>query len=106
MQQAETKAASDRAHQEAMIAHAKMPAAEVQMTEKYANDPAFRRAYNLLASAKREPTTRESLFKEYLKSPVASIKPFSEYVAEYEKEFGPLGGGVPTGVIVSRAGQS
>ena len=106
MQQAETKAASDRAYQEAMIAHAKMPAAEVQMTEKYANDPAFRRAYNLLASAKREPTTRESLFKEYLKSPVASIKPFSEYVAEYEKEFGPLGGGVPTGVIVSRAGQS
>jgi len=106
MQQAETKAASDKAYHDALIAHAKMPAAEVQMTEKYANDPAFRRAYDMLASAKREPTTRESLFKEYIKSPVASIKPFSEYVSEYEKEFGPLGGGVPTGVTVSRIGQT
>jgi hypothetical protein len=106
MQQAETKAASDRAYQEAMIAHAKMPAAEVQMTEKYANDPKFRKAFDMLSSAKREPTTRESLFKEYLKSPVASIKSFSEYMAEYEKEFGSLGGGVPTGVTVSRIGQT
>jgi len=56
----------------------------------------------MLANAKREPMTRESLFKEYIKSPVASIKPFSEYVSEYEKEFGSLGGGAPKGVIVSR----
>jgi hypothetical protein len=106
MQQAETKAASDKAYHDALIAHANMPAAEVQMTEKYANDPKFRRAFDMLASAKREPTTRESLFKEYLKSPVASIKPFSDYVSEYEKEFGSLGGGAPTGVIISRAGQT
>jgi hypothetical protein len=106
MQQAEAKSNSEKAYREAMAAHAKMPSGEVQMYEKYANDPKFRKAVDMMAAAKREPTTRETLFKEYIKSPVASIKPFSEYVSEYEKEFGPLGAGVPTGVIVSRAGQT
>jgi hypothetical protein len=106
MQQAENKAASDKAYHDALIAHANMPAAEVQLTEKYANDSKFRKAFDMLANAKREPMTRESLFKEYIKSPVASIKPFSDYVSEYEKEFGSLGGGVPTGVTVSRIGQT
>jgi hypothetical protein len=106
MQQAEARANSEKAYREAMAAHAKMPSGEVQMYEKYANDPKFRKAVDMMAAAKREPVTRETLFKEYIKSPVASIKSFSEYVSEYEKEFGSLGGGVPTGVIVSRAGQS
>lgn len=97
---------ADIAYKEAMAAQAKMPAGEVQMIERYANDPKFRKAVDMMAAAKREPMTRETLFKEYIKSPVASIKPFSEYVSEYEKEFGPLGAGVPTGVIVSRAGQT
>ena len=106
MQQAEAKANSEKAYREAMAAHAKMPSSEVQMIERYSKDPTFRKAVDTMAAAKREPMTRETLFKEYIKSPVASIKPFSEYVSEYEKEFGPLGAGVPTGVIVSRAGQS
>jgi len=102
MQQAEARANSEKAYREAMAAHAQMPAAEVQLTEKYANDPKFRKAFDMLANARREPMTRESLFKEYIKSPVASIKPFSEYVSEYEKEFGSLGGGAPKGTIVTR----
>ena len=106
MQQAEAKANSEKAYREAMAAHAKMPSSEVQMIERYSKDPTFRKAVDTMAAAKREPMTRETLFKEYIKSPVASIKPFSEYVSEYEKEFGPLGAGVPTGVIVSRAGQT
>jgi hypothetical protein len=106
MQQAEAKSNSEKAYREAMAAHAKMPSGEVQMIERYANDPNFRKAVDTMAAAKREPMTRETLFKEYIKSPVASIKPFSEYVSEYEKKFGPLGAGVPTGVIVSRAGQT
>ena len=106
MQQAEAKANSEKAYREAMAAHAKMPSSEVQMIERYSKDPTFRKAVDTMAAAKREPMTRETLFKEYIKSPVASIKTFSEYVSEYEKEFGPLGAGVPTGVIVSRAGQS
>ena len=105
MQQAEAKAENERAYRDAMAAHAKMPSSEVQMFEKYANDPKFRKAVDMMTAAKREPITRETLFKEYIKSPVASIKSFSEYVSEYEKEFGPLGVNAPTGVIVSRAGQ-
>ena len=96
---------ADIAYKEAMAAQAKMPSSEVQMFEKYANDPKFRKAVDMMTAAKREPITRETLFKEYIKSPVASIKSFSEYVSEYEKEFGPLGVNAPTGVIVSRAGQ-
>ena len=103
--QAEAKAENERAYRDAMAAHAKMPSSEVQMFEKYANDPKFRKAVDMMTAAKREPITRETLFKEYIKSPVASIKSFSEYVSEYEKEFGPLGVNAPTGVIVSRAGQ-
>jgi len=106
MQQAEAKAENERAYRDAMAAHYKMPSGEVQMIERYANEPKFRKAVDMMAAAKREPMTRETLFKEYIKSPVASIKPFSEYVSEYEKEFGPLGAGVPTEVIVSRAGQT
>ena len=102
MQQAEAKANSEKAYREALAAQAKMPSGEVQMYEKYANDPKFRKAVDMMAAAKREPVTRETLFKEYIKSPVASIKSFSEYVSEYEKEFGSLGGGAPKGVIVSR----
>jgi hypothetical protein len=57
------------------------------------------------ATTQADIAYNETLFKEYIKSPVASIKSFSEYVSEYEKEFGPLGVNAPTGVIVSRAGQ-
>lgn len=41
---------------------------------------------------RREPMTREKLYLEYTKNPLADPAKFGEYVKEYERQFGPLGG--------------
>lgn len=59
------KGASDKLYKEALIAQANRPAADVQMIERYANDPKFREAYDQFAQSKREPVTRETLAKTW-----------------------------------------
>ena len=63
------KSETDKLYRDALIKQAERPAAEVQLIERYKNDPKFREAYDMFAQSKREPQTRESLLKSWAASP-------------------------------------
>jgi hypothetical protein len=50
------------------------------------------RGFEAAQAARREPMTREKLFLDYMKNPLADPNKFGEYVQQYERQFGPLGG--------------
>jgi hypothetical protein len=51
----------------------------------------LREGYTFMQQAKTEPMTRQKLFLEYMKNPLADPNKFGEYVQQYERQFGPLG---------------
>ena len=52
----------------------------------------MRTGYEFMQAAKTEPMTKQKLFSEYMKNPLADPAKFGEYVQQYERQFGPLGG--------------
>lgn len=84
---------------------------EIQMLE-YLKDPKNMANYMQQREAMREPMTKEALYKLFMASPQAMAEPdpeklgksFQNFVSTYENQFGPLGGKLPAGVKVSRAG--
>jgi len=84
---------------------------EIQMLE-YLKDPKNMANYMQQREAMREPMTKEALYKLFMASPQAMAEPdpeklgksFQNFVSTYENQFGPLGGKLPAGVRVSRAG--
>ena len=63
------KGDTEKLYRDALIEQAKRPSSEVQLIEKYRDDPKFRQAYDMFAQSKREPQTRESLLKSWAASP-------------------------------------
>lgn len=55
-------------------------------------DGNIKRGYEFAQTARTEPMTRQKLFLEYSKNPLNDPNKFSEYVQQYERQFGPLGG--------------
>jgi hypothetical protein len=84
---------------------------EIQMLE-YLKDPKNMANYMQQREAMRDPMTKEALYKLFMASPQAMAEPdpeklgksFQNFVSTYENQFGPLGGKLPSGVKVSRAG--
>jgi hypothetical protein len=50
------------------------------------------RGFEAAQAARRDPMTREKLFLKYMENPLADPNKFGEYVQQYERQFGPLGG--------------
>jgi hypothetical protein len=63
------KGDTEKLYRDALIEQAKRPSSEVQLIEKYRDDPKFAEAYDKFAQSKREPQTRESLLKSWAASP-------------------------------------
>ena len=63
------KGESEKEYRRALAEQAKRPSNEVQLIEKYRDDPQFRQAYDMFAQSKREPQTRESMLKSWAASP-------------------------------------
>ena len=63
------KGESEKEYRQALAEQAKRPSNEVQLIEKYRDDPKFAEAYDKFAQSKREPQTRESLLKSWAASP-------------------------------------
>lgn len=49
------------------------------------------KGFEAAQTAKREPMTKQALFLEYMKNPLNDPAKFSEYVQQYERQFGPIG---------------
>jgi hypothetical protein len=63
------KGESDKEYKQALMEQAKRPSNEVQLIEKYRDDPKFAEAYDKFVQSKREPQTRESMLKSWGASP-------------------------------------
>jgi hypothetical protein len=63
------KGETEKEYRQALIEQAKRPSNEVQLIEKYRDDPKFAQAYDKFVQSKREPQTRESLLKSWGASP-------------------------------------
>ena len=63
------KGDTEKLYRDALIEQAKRPSSEVQLIEKYRDDPKFAEAYDKFAQSRREPQTRESLLKSWAASP-------------------------------------
>jgi hypothetical protein len=63
------KGETEKLYRDALIEQAKRPSSEVQLIEKYRDDPKFAEAYDKFVQSKREPQTRESLLKSWGASP-------------------------------------
>ena len=83
------KSETDKLYRDALIKQAERPAAEVQLIERYKNDPKFREAYDMFAASKREPQTREKLLSNWSTSPYLQLmyKTPEEYIKMAEPAF-------------------
>ena len=63
------KGETEKEYRDALIEQAKRPSSEVQLIEKYRDDPKFAEAYDKFVQSKREPQTRESMLKSWGASP-------------------------------------
>jgi hypothetical protein len=84
------KGESEKEYRQALIEQAKRPANEVQLIEKYRDDPKFRQAYDMFAASKREPMTREKLLSNWSTNPYLQMqytKP-EEYIKMMEAATG------------------
>ena len=63
------KGETEKEYRAALIEQAKRPSNEVQLIEKYRDDPKFAEAYDKFVQSKREPQTRESMLKSWGASP-------------------------------------
>jgi hypothetical protein len=63
------KGETEKEYRQALMEQAKRPSNEVQLIEKYRDDPKFAEAYDKFAQSRREPQTRESMLKSWAASP-------------------------------------
>lgn len=102
------KEASEAEYRKALGEQARRGPNEIALIERIAkeNNISFTQAMEMISSAKREPMTREKLFLEFMKQPLADPGKFNAYVEEYERRFGPLGGSIalPEGTKVRQVG--
>lgn len=54
-------------------------------------DGNIKRGFEFAQTARVEPMTKQKLFSEYMKNPLADPAKFGEYVQQYERQFGPIG---------------
>ena len=59
------KGDTEKLYRDALIEQAKRPSSEVQLIEKYRDDPKFAEAYDKFAQARRDPQSREALTKSW-----------------------------------------
>lgn len=94
----ELKAAdAEERYKNAIAAHYGVPS-EVQLANWLGESPENAAAYQRVQELKREPVTKEAMFKQFMASPGAmALKPdevapaFQKYVQSYESMFGPIG---------------
>ncbi len=87
-----------------MIEQAKRPSNEVQLIEKYRDDPKFAEAYDKFVQSKRDPQSREALMKSWSNS----IYLQSQYpnFEDYIKMVLPAGGSGALGSQLNASDQS
>jgi hypothetical protein len=80
------KGDTEKLYRDALIEQAKRPSSEVQLIEKYRDDPKFAEAYDKFAQARRDPQSREALMKSwsnsiYLQSQYPNFEDYIKIVA-------------------------
>jgi len=80
------KGDTEKLYRDALIEQAKRPSSEVQLIEKYRDDPKFAEAYDKFAQSKRDPQSREALMKSwsnsiYLQSQYPNFEDYIKIVA-------------------------
>jgi len=80
------KGETEKLYRDALIEQAKRPSNEVQLIEKYRDDPKFAEAYDKFAQSKRDPQSREALMKSwsnsiYLQSQYPNFEDYIKIVA-------------------------
>jgi hypothetical protein len=80
------KGDTEKLYRDALIEQAKRPSSEVQLIEKYRDDPKFAEAYDKFVQSKRDPQSREALMKSwsnsiYLQSQYPNFEDYIKIVA-------------------------
>ena len=98
------KGDTEKLYRDALIEQAKRPSSEVQLIEKYRDDPKFAEAYDKFAQARRDPQSREALMKSWSNS----IYLQSQYpnFEDYLKIVSPAGGSGALGSQLNASDQS
>ena len=98
------KGDTEKLYRDALIEQAKRPSSEVQLIEKYRDDPKFAEAYDKFAQSKRDPQSREALMKSWSNS----IYLQSQYpnFEDYLKIVSPAGGSGASGSQLNASDKS
>jgi soluble lytic murein transglycosylase-like protein len=98
------KGETEKEYRAALIEQAKRPSNEVQLIEKYRDDPKFAEAYDKFVQSKRDPQSREALMKSWSNS----IYLQSQYpnFEDYIKMVLPAGGSGALGSQLNASDQS
>jgi len=98
------KGETEKLYRDALIEQAKRPSNEVQLIEKYRDDPKFAEAYDKFAQARRDPQSREALTKSWNNSIYLQSKypNFEDYLKMME----PAGGSGASGSQLNASDQS
>jgi hypothetical protein len=98
------KGDTEKLYRDALIEQAKRPSNEVQLIEKYRDDPKFAEAYDKFVQSKRDPQSREALMKSWSNS----IYLQSQYpnFEDYIKMVLPAGGSGALGSQLNASDQS
>jgi len=98
------KGESEKEYRQALAEQAKRPSSEVQLIEKYRDDPKFREAYEMFAASKREPMTREKLMGIWSTNPYLQMQ--YKTPEEYIKIMEPANSGGASGSQLSASDKS
>ena len=97
------KGDTEKLYRDALIEQAKRPSSEVQLIEKYRDDPKFAEAYDKFAQARRDPQSREALTKSWNNSIYLQSKypNFEDYLKMMESAVSGGGGSNPASKLSS-----
>ena len=97
------KGETEKLYRDALIEQAKRPSSEVQLIEKYRDDPKFAEAYDKFAQARRDPQSREALTKSWNNSIYLQSKypNFEDYLKMMESAVSGGGGSNPASKLSS-----
>jgi hypothetical protein len=98
------KGESEKEYRQALMEQARRPSSEVQLIEKYRDDPKFREAYEMFAASKREPMTREKLMGIWSTNPYLQMQ--YKTPEEYIKIMEPANSGGALGSQLSASDKS
>jgi hypothetical protein len=98
------KGESEKEYRQALMEQARRPSSEVQLIEKYRDDPKFREAYEMFAASKREPMTREKLMGIWSTNPYLQMQ--YKTPEEYIKIMEPANSGGASGSQLSASDKS